>query len=448
MALNADKRRVAFRNVGCKLNQYEIEALQHRFDGGGYDTVPFGAVADIYVINTCTVTGAGDADSRKAVRRARRQSPGATVVATGCYAQRRPDELSEAGADLVVGNGDKAGLFDAVEALLSGGSVPQLDPEKRPRTDRFLEIDGLVRHGRTRGTLQIQDGCDEHCTYCIIPSVRGVGVSRPSAEVVMQARSMVEAGYRELALTGVHSGSYGAGTDGEDSLVGLLQQLDRIDGLRRIRLNSVEPACVTDALIDHACESDKLCRHFHIPLQSGDDEILKRMGRRYTSAYYAERVEKVARQIPDCAIGADVMVGFPGEEVGHFDSTADFIASQPLTYLHVFSYSTRPGTPAERLRHHLSPETKRDRARRLISMGRSKKLEFYRRFIDQSVSVLVEERSDRATGLATGLTDNYVKVLFDPDRGPAGADHVANEFVDVRVRRAREDVVFAEPLAA
>ena len=448
MTPSADRQRVAFRNVGCKLNQYEIEALQHRFDGGGYDIVPFGAKADIYVVNTCTVTGAGDADSRKAVRRARRQSPEATVVATGCYAQRRPAELSAAGADLVVGNGDKARLFEAVEDLLTGRPVPQIDPEKRPRTERFLEIDGLVRLGRTRGTLQIQDGCDEHCTYCIIPAVRGGGVSRPASEVLKQARSMVEAGYRELALTGVHSGSYGAGAEGGDSLVGLLRQLERIDGLRRIRLNSVEPACVTDALIDHACESGKLCRHFHIPLQSGDDEILKRMGRRYTSDYYAERVEKVARLIPECAIGADVMVGFPGEEERHFGNTADFIASVPLTYLHVFSYSTRPGTSAERLRHHQSPETKSDRARRLISMGRSKKLEFYRRFIDRSVSVLVEETNDRATGLATGLTDNYVKVLFDPDLGQANADHLANEFVDVRVRHAREDVVFAEPLAA
>ena len=435
-------QRVAFQNVGCKLNQYETEALQHRFGSSGFDIVPFGEVADIYVVNTCTVTGAGDADSRKAVRRARRLAPGATVVATGCYAQRRPVELREAGADLVVGNGDKAGLFEAVETARRGDGEAEFVPGRRPRTQEFLQIDGLVPRGRTRGTLQIQDGCDEHCTYCIIPMVRGEGVSRPAEEVVDQARRMVAAGYRELALTGVHSGSY-AGADGNETLVDLLRRLDDVDGLVRIRLNSIEPGWVSDAIIEHGARSTKFCRHFHIPLQSGDDEILRRMGRRYSRDYYAERIDKIARLIPDCAIGADVMVGFPGESESHFANTAALIKELPLTYLHVFSYSSRPGTPAERMKSHHPRTLKSDRARRLITIGEEKRLAFHRRFVERTVEVLVEE-GIAPSGLARGMSDNYTKVLFEPRPETAVA---ANDFVEVRITSAREDLIFGEEVA-
>jgi threonylcarbamoyladenosine tRNA methylthiotransferase MtaB len=279
--------RVALQNVGCKLNLYEVEALSHGFDGRGYQLVPFDQEADVYVVNTCTVTGSGDADSRRAVRRARRVNPHATVVATGCYAQRRPGELSQAGADLVLGNGQKARLIEHLEAFLHGQGVESFDADQPPHTTSFLSIDDRVLQGRTRGTLQIQDGCSEHCTYCIIPAVRGQGVSRPAAEVVEQARAMVGSGYCELALTGVHTGSYGYDRHDEGALVALLEKLESIDGLERIRLNSIEPGYLSDALIDFAAASPKLCRHFHVPLQSGDDRILRRMGRHYTRAYYA-----------------------------------------------------------------------------------------------------------------------------------------------------------------
>jgi len=430
-------QRVAFQNVGCKLNQYETEALQHRFGKGGFHVVPFGEVADVYVVNTCTVTGAGDADSRKAVRRARRLAPGATVVATGCYAQRRPAELEEAGADLVVSNTEKAGLFEAVESLLEDGEKAEVAPGRRRRTETFLQIDGLVPQGRTRGTLQIQDGCDEHCTYCIIPVVRGEGVSRPAEEILTQARQMVAAGYKELALTGVHSGSYGSDGGGED-LVDLLRGLDEIDGLCRTRLNSIEPGWVSDAVIEHAAQSRTFCRHFHIPLQSGDDEILRRMGRRYSRAHYAERVEKISRLIPDCAIGADVMVGFPGESEEHFANTTEFVTGLPLTYLHVFSYSSRPGTAAERMKSHHPRATKGERARRLIAIADEKRFAFHRRFVERSVTVLIEEGAG-PSGLLKGMTDNYTKVLFE---APGRTGRASNEFATVRITSAREDLIF------
>ena len=436
--------RVAFQNVGCKLNQYEVEALQDGFQRRGYEVVPFEAGADVYVVNTCTVTGSGDADSRRAVRRAVRFNPEATVVATGCYAQRRPDGLREAGAGLVVGNQQKADLVDTVHRHLSGSTpVAVFDPSARPRAERFLEIHGAPSLGRTRGTLKIQDGCDEHCTYCVIPSVRGVSVSRPLDEVVQQARRMVEAGYREVALTGVHTGSYGRDFDGEESLLTLLQALEGVDGLSRIRLNSVEPGFVTDALIRHLADSSKLCRHFHIPLQSGDDRILRRMGRRYTAAEYARVVETIADLVPDCAIGADVMVGFPGEGRQHFGNTLDLIRRLPLTYLHVFSYSLRDGTAALRLGDRQTRATQRPRARQLISLSEDKRLAFHRRFLGSSLRILVEERcssSASAFGLAVGKSDNYVKVLF-----AAGEQEIAeNQFALVRIGSARQDAVFGE----
>ena len=430
--------RVGLAHVGCKLNAYEVEAFKFGFDRAGYQIVPFASDADVYVVNTCTVTGSGDADSRKLVRRANRTNPAATVVATGCYAQRRPDELSAAGADLVLGNGEKSELLGRLEEFLAGESPPPVDSNTPPRTETFLSIDGMVEQGRTRGTLQIQDGCGEHCTYCVIPSVRGTGVSRPLQEALEQARNMVAAGYRELTLTGVHSGSYGVDRGVSDGLVGLLRQLEKIPELERFRLNSVEPGYVSDELIHFAANSDKFCRHFHIPLQSGDDLVLRRMGRHYTGSYFAERVETINRLIPDCAAGTDVMVGFPGESEDQFENTFRLLAELPLAYLHVFSYSLRPGTAAEKLRHQQAPEIKKLRSQRLLSLGDEKRLAFHRRFIGQQVEILVEDRRDKATGLQVGMTDNYVKVLFDaPDLEP-------NQLASVVVTAAREQLVLGE----
>jgi len=430
--------RVAVQHFGCKLNQYEAEAFRAGFQDRGYEIVPFDEQADVYVVNTCTVTGSGDADSRRAVRRARRQQPEATVVATGCYAQRRPDDLREAGASLVIGNGDKADLVATVVGSLAGQvALPMFDPAERPRTEHFLQIDRVVDGGRTRGTLQIQDGCDEHCTYCIIPSVRGAGVSRPAAEVVAQARRMVTSGYRELALTGVHSGSYGYDHEDRGALVELLQRLQEIDGLERIRLNSVEPGYVTDELIAFAAGSPRFCRHMHIPLQSGDDSILRRMGRRYSTTEYGDRLRQIATAIPGCAIGADVMVGFPGETDENHATTKAFIDSLPLTYLHVFPYSMRDGTPAERIPGHVSPEIKTARERELINLGLSKRRLFHAGHVGKRVRVLTEVVG--ADHVAAGLTDNYLRVRY-----PAGSQTQSNQFDTVLITSAREDVVVGE----
>ncbi|MEE2657818.1 MAG: tRNA (N(6)-L-threonylcarbamoyladenosine(37)-C(2))-methylthiotransferase MtaB [Candidatus Latescibacterota bacterium] len=433
----AGETRVAIQNVGCKLNNYEVESLKSAFGARGYRVVGFDSPADVYVVNTCTVTGSGDADSRKALRRAKRGNNEALVVATGCYAQRRPEELVTAGAGLVLGNAQKAGLVATVESVLAGGEPPNFDPHLRPFTEEFLAIEGVVPEGRTRGTLQIQDGCDEHCTYCIIPRVRGSGSSRDAEEIIAQARQMVDMGYREIALTGVHSGSYGYDRDRPEDLVELLQGFEAIPGLRRIRLNSIEPGYISDELVEFAANSKCFCRHFHIPLQSGDDHILRRMGRRYTSAYYADRIFHIAESLPDCAIGADVMVGFPGEEDRHFQETCELLESLPMTYLHVFTYSLREDTPAQRLPNHQVKAVKSDRARHLIELGQRMRLEFHKGAVGTEVEVLVESKAESPSSLARGMTDNYIRVSF-----AAGPSAKVNDFVSIHVERAREDLVF------
>ncbi len=425
---------VALHHIGCRLNQAEIEALADHLRRRGFGIVPFAGQADVYVINTCTVTRAGDADSRRAVRRARLLNPEATVVATGCYAQRRPDELRGAGADLVLGNGDKSNLVQCLENHLEGRSQA---PAAALGTGRFLPIEGAVPHGRTRGALQVQDGCSEHCTYCVIPSVRGPSVSRPLAQVVAQARVMVDSGYRELHLTGVNTGAYGRDRDGAESLAGLLKALLQVDNLLRVRLGSVEPREVSEALIDLVADSPRVCRHFHVPLQSGDDDVLRRMGRRYTAAGYAERLVRVAHAVPDCAIGADVLVGFPGETEAAFANTVALIRQLPLTYLHVFPYSVRQGTPASRWSDAPPPAVTRARVQELIELGQGRRQQFHQGFVGRLLGVLVEDQRD---GVGSGLSDNYVKATF------AGVRTLPNALVTVRVTQADTDGVRAEVL--
>jgi threonylcarbamoyladenosine tRNA methylthiotransferase MtaB len=427
--------KVALKNIGCKLNAYEVEALSRGFHTKGYQVVPFNSDADVYVVNTCTVTGSGDSDSRKAVRKARRSNPDATVVATGCYAQRCPDELDEAGADLILGNDRKNELVDQVE-FLRNGSLPLLpSTDSHLLKEHFLSIDGRVEGGRTRGMLQVQDGCDEHCTYCIIPSVRGKSISRPKNKIIEQARIMVESGYKELALTGIHTGSYGYELDDKLALVSLLEDLETIPNLLRIRLNSIEPAYLSDELIDYASQSNIFCRHFHIPLQSGSDITLKKMGRHYSRHHYANRVERITRSIPDCGIGADVMVGFPGESENDFLETFNLIRDLPITYLHVFPFSKRDGTAAVKIRNHCSDEIKKERSKRLIELGKIKRREFTARHMGSIINPLIEDRETQNNKMHVGVTDNYVKAII---AGPAEA----GEIVSIKVEKVREDVVY------
>lgn len=389
---------VALFTLGCKVNQAETEDLAVAFARAGCRRVDFPAPADIYVLNTCTVTHVADRKSRALLRQARRLSPEAMVVATGCYAQVAPEAVAALGVDLVVGNTDKHRL---VELTLAGRSFA---------CGESL----LVERPRTRAFLKVQDGCDNHCTYCIVPRARGAQRSEPLASVLTRARQHEAEGCRELVLTGVHVGAYGrdcpaVGQERPDLALLLRRLLDET-GLERIRLSSIEPEDLTDDLLALWPRSGgRLCRHFHLPLQSGSDAVLRRMGRRYRAADFASRVSSVRAAAPGAAITGDVMAGFPGETADQHEESLAFIQAIGFAGLHVFKYSPRPGTPAARYPGQVAPSLAKRRSEDLQAAGAESAARFQGALAGESLPVLFEESSG---GYWTGLTDNYVRVYL------------------------------------
>jgi threonylcarbamoyladenosine tRNA methylthiotransferase MtaB len=428
---------VALMTVGCKLNQYESEGIAEAFEEGGFEVVPFSERADVYVVNTCTVTGRSDYRSRQMLRRASRRNPSALVVATGCYAQREPGALSSMPeVRLVVGNAEKHAIPGLIaEHLTSGGRPPSdVDVFVSPLRGRSFEAFDIRRfRGHTRAFLKIQDGCDRRCSYCAVPDARGPARSRPFRDVVDQAARLTANGYREIVLTGVHIGSYGA-DGGGPGLPELLSALEEVPGLARLRLGSVEPNELSPGLAAAILRSDKICRHLHVPLESGSDATLARMGRAYTRSDYAEAVGRITGRDPRAGLGADVMVGFPGETEEHFEETVALIEELPFTYLHVFSFSPRPGTPAAEMGGAVPGVVKKRRSLALRELGHAKSLAFRRTLVGERLEILVEERRGRRGGRLTGLSSNYVRVEIEGD------DRLANRLVEVVVESADEEV--------
>lgn len=409
-------RRIAFRALGCRVNYEEIECLRGNFADQGFRIVPYEDEADVYVVNTCTVTGLADAESRKIIRRAIRRKPAdGLVVVTGCYAQRDPDALREiTGVDLVLGNTEKSQLLDHVKRHLEDRRLAgDLWVADTPRTTAFLAHGQRERPGtegaRTRATLKIQDGCNQKCTYCIIPSVRGISISRDPDEVLQEARSLAALGYREIALTGVNTGCYGLDLDPRMQLADLILRLQSLGLPLRYRLNSLEPQTVTERLLDAIEQSEAFCRHFHVPMQHGDTRILRRMGRTYQASSYRDAVQAIHARFPTAGIGADLMVGFPGEQDGHFGNSCEFVESLPLSYLHVFTYSTRDGTPATRMPGHVDAQTKQDRSHKLHNLEEVLRRRFQARLAGQQEVLLVESKPG-PSGRLTGLCSNYLRV--------------------------------------
>ncbi len=437
---------VGVTTVGCKLNQYESEGIAEAFEGAGFQVVPFTDRADVYVVNTCTVTGRSDYRSRQMLRRASRLNPSAVIVATGCYAQREPGALaSMPEVDLVVGNTAKRAISDLVAQQLAAGRsrTPRTqgtDILVPPHGQRAFDAFDISRfRGHTRAFLKIQDGCDRRCTYCAVPDARGPGRSRPPHDVIEQAAKLVANGYREIVLTGVHIGSYGA-EGGNARLPELLDALAGIPGLVRLRLGSIEPMELTRELSSTILREAKICRHLHVPLESGSDATLARMGRAYTRAEYAEAVRRITDRDPLAGLGADVMVGFPGETDADFEDTVALIEELPFTYLHVFSFSPRAGTPAATMAGRVAGQEKKRRSRALRELGRAKSVAFRRRLVGERLVVLVEERHGRAAGRLTGLSSNYVRVEIDGD------DELRNHFVEVIVESADEEGTRGTPV--
>ncbi len=389
--------RIAFATLGCKINQYETDLLRQDILSNGNTIVSFDDNADVYVINTCSVTAKSDSQSRQIIRAAVRRGQGAKVIVTGCYAETKPEEIRKIpGVTLVCGNSGKSAIACQIgtssDPREHNGVVPVLKPVK----------------DRTRGFLKIQDGCDNHCSYCIVPSARGRSRSVAPSAVIAEFERLVQDGCREIVLSGIHIGTYGASLDNRTSLTDLLSTLISRRGNSRIRLSSIEPREITEGIIQLLGQG--LCRHLHIPLQSGDDNILLSMKRNYSSGFYRTLLSDISRAVPGVALGADVMVGYPGEGNREFQNTLCLVDETPLTHLHVFSYSQRPGTAAASMKDQVPEATKKKRSEELRRLGLQKNIAFSRENIGTDLKVIVESSADPKTGLFSGLTDNYIRV--------------------------------------
>lgn len=411
-----NEKTIAFHTLGCKVNHYETEAMWQIFKDDGYSRVDFDQNADVFVINTCTVTNTGDKKSRQVIRRAIRKNPDAVVCVTGCYAQTAPKDIMDIpGVDVIIGTEDRDKLL---------GYVNQYHQERQPingvknimKKRTYEEMDVPYFTDRTRATLKIQEGCNNFCTFCIIPWARGLMRSRNPEKVVEQATQLVEQGYKEIVLTGIHTGGYGE--DLKDyNLAQLLRDLEEVDELNRLRISSIEASQLTDEVIDVINQSNKIVRHLHIPIQSGSDTVLKRMRRKYTMEFFESRIIELKKIMPNVAITSDVIVGFPGETEEEFMETYDFIDKHHFSELHVFPYSIRTGTPAARMTDQVDENVKKERVQRLINLSNSLAEEYAEIFKDDVLEIIPEEEND---GKLIGHSDNYLKVEVEGDASLTG----------------------------
>lgn len=397
---------VALHTLGCKVNYTETTTIARQFVKEGFRIVAPDAACDVYVLNTCTITERTDRECRQIIRRTLRHSPNAFVIVTGCYAQLQPDEIkSIEGVDLVLGTKEKFKIFEYANEF-----------KKQPHPQIFVScIDEVTEFEsaysgdvdtRTRAYLKIQDGCDYQCSFCTIPLARGQSRSKPIEKILREANMIASLGCKEIVLTGVNTGDYGRkiGTN----LLTLMKQLEKYVGVYRIRISSIEPNLLTRELVDFILESEKFCNHFHIPLQSGSDVLLKLMKRRYLSSTCTDLIHYIKQRDPDAGIGVDVLVGFPGETDQLFEETYNYLAELPVSYLHVFTYSERENTPAAIYPTIIEPRIRYERSKMLRMMSKKKRLAFYSSYLDKTLKVLFEHRSHN--GKFTGLTENYIRV--------------------------------------
>lgn len=423
-------KKAALHNLGCKVNGYETEAMQRLLEEDGYEIVPFHEKADVYVINTCTVTNMADRKSRQMLHRARKLNPDAVIVAAGCYVQAQEAKGQEIeGIDILIGNNQKKNLLKLLKAHLDKQEVK--DVIDINHTDEFEElyIDSAGEH--TRAYIKVQDGCNQFCTYCIIPHVRGRIRSRNPEEIVKEVKRLAEAGYKEVILTGIHVSSYGMDfidskmnfdkwveMDGEKKdLLYLIQRIHEVEGIKRIRLSSLEPRIITETFAKGIAALPKICPHFHLSMQSGCDETLKRMNRHYTSAEYYEKCMILRKYFEHPAITTDVIVGFPGETAEEFETTRQFIDKVNFYETHVFKYSMRSGTIAADMPDQVDEQVKSERSAVLLQMNKQKKRAFEEKMIGQEVEVLMEEPVEKDGKIyQTGHTKEYVKIAIESDK--------------------------------
>ena len=420
--------KVAISTLGCKVNQYESAGILEKLDKTIFLPVPFHTKADCYIINTCTVTGRTDYQSRQIIRRAIRINPDASIIVTGCYAQVAPEDIARIpGVTLIAGTAEKENISQIIKHLVKGD--PQLLVSDIRQAREFSRLSPLKFPGRTRAFLKIQDGCNSFCSYCIVPYARGPSKSLPEREVFHKIETLARTGYREMVLTGIHLGGYGEDLVPPSNLINVLSYVEKNKSVERLRLSSIEITEITDDMIRLMKKSSTVCRHLHIPLQSGDDRILSAMRRNYDSAFFKKRMEEIHQALPDIALGIDVMVGFPGEGEETFTTTLKLVEELPVAYLHVFPYSERPGTPAKELPGKVNEVVKKKRSEIMRNLGRLKTNTFAERFIREELAVLVEDKKDKDTGFMKGFSDNYIPVVIRNGNSSL-VNHIVNVIPD------------------
>jgi threonylcarbamoyladenosine tRNA methylthiotransferase MtaB len=427
-------QRIAITTLGCKINQFESAAMAESLGREGFLVVPFADEADIYLINTCTVTARTDAESRRLIRRARNRQPAAKIVVTGCYAQVAFDQLREmSGVHLILGNSEKKGIAELLREI---GEEPRVlvSDISLERQAAGITLESFAEH--TRVFLQVQNGCDAFCSYCIVPYARGRSRSVPLAEALDGIKSFAAKGFKEVVLTGIHLGGYGLDLTPRQSLLGLLTAVDEGELVPRLRVGSIEPTEITTPLVRFFATSKIICPHLHIPLQSGDDRVLERMNRRYNTSRFREVIEELAATIPDICIGCDVIAGFPGETDGEFETTYRLIDALPIAYLHVFPFSPRQGTPAATMPSQAPGGVIRERAAALRRLSERKKRAYHERFVGRELEVLVQERKEG--GMVKGLSRNYIPVMLPGD------DNLINSEISVWITGTGKELLRGE----
>ncbi len=416
----ATPKTVAFHTLGCKLNFSETSSIRRSFEDQGYTTINFEEGADIYIMNTCSVTDFADKKCRYEVRRALKYSPDAKIVVVGCYAQLKPQEIAEIpGVDLVLGAAEKFNILNYIDSISGTSGKGMVIAGEVKEANSF--VDAFSFGDRTRSFLKVQDGCDYKCTFCTIPQARGASRSDTVENVVSNAQKIADLGVKEIVLTGVNLGDFGNGTEviegnkpkKQSLFIDLIKALDEVDGIERYRISSIEPNLLTEEIIGFVAGSRKFVPHFHIPLQSGNDKILKAMRRRYQTDLYKQRVEWIKTIMPHCCIGVDVIVGFPGESNEDFMDTYHFLNNLDISYLHVFTYSERAKTAAAEMSDPVPMEIRRQRNEMLRILSQKKRMAFSNRFIGSARTVLFEH--SRENGRISGFTDNYIKVSLPED---------------------------------
>lgn len=430
--------KVAFETLGCRVNQYETEAMIEKFIKSGYDIVNFGELADVYVINTCTVTNMGDKKSRQMISRARRTNSKAIIAVVGCYSQIAPEKVSKiSGVDIVIGTRNKGDIVEKVEEYICKKEQIIL-VEDVMKNNVFEELNIENYRNKTRAFLKIQDGCNNFCSYCLIPFARGGVCSKEPKKVIKEIKKLVENGFKEVTLSGIQIALYG--TDSKDNLglIDLLEEVDKIEDIERVRIGSISPKYFKDEIIDRFSKLKKLCPHFHLSLQSGCDETLRRMNRGYTTEEYKHIVQKLREKIKDVSITTDIIVGFPGESEEEFKKTYEFLEEIKLSKMHIFKYSPRVGTKACEIKEQIDGNIKDKRSNSLINLNKKLEKDFTNKFLKKELKVLYEEKSNLEENSYEGYTPNYIKVVTKSNMNLQG------KIVNTIIKDVKEDYVLGK----